>query len=80
MGVAVEILLLARLEPEIHLGGKFTPPLVMQRCKKTLDLLGLIKYKTNFSPFKVSFILFQCEPCLVYFFNLFSLFSVSYRC
>ena len=26
MGVAVEILLLACLEPEIHLGGKFTPP------------------------------------------------------
>jgi hypothetical protein len=41
MGVAVEILLLAGLEPEIHLGGNSTPPLVMQRCKKTLDLLGL---------------------------------------
>jgi hypothetical protein len=34
MGVAVEILLLARLEPEIHMGDKFTPPLCVNVRKK----------------------------------------------
>jgi hypothetical protein len=34
MEVAVEILLLACLEPEIHLGGKLTPPLCVNVRKK----------------------------------------------
>ena len=36
MGVAIEISLLAHLEPEIHLGGKFAPPLSVLTFVKNL--------------------------------------------
>ena len=51
MGVAVEILFLGAIEPEIRWGVILPPPLVILRWRKTLEQRGLRDITTIFGDF-----------------------------